>query len=99
MINQQQSVVQLCISEPESDSDQEDVPEESWKPRVNLDVLQPLLVKFVTLITFMKWVLWIISKSLFVAQYVDHGKLCDLTGFLPHVVTYDDPLLLPQVLT
>ena len=45
----QQTAVQPYMFEPESDPEQEDVPEETTQPRMDMNVSQWLVVKFVTL--------------------------------------------------
>ncbi len=44
----QQTAVQPYMFEPESDPEQEEAPEQSREPRINQDVSQWLVVKFVT---------------------------------------------------
>ncbi|KAL7403797.1 hypothetical protein ABVT39_005228 [Epinephelus coioides] len=44
----QQTAVQPYMFEPESDPEQQEAPEESQQPRMNMDVSQWLVVKFVT---------------------------------------------------
>ena len=48
MAAKQQTGVELYMFEPGSDPEQEEAPEESQQPRMNMDVCQWLVVKFVT---------------------------------------------------
>ena len=44
----QQTAVEPCMFEPESDPEQQEAPGESRQPRMNMDVSQWLVVKFIT---------------------------------------------------